>query len=224
MPVLAGAGSNDTRAAVEKSQGAGRAGRAGRALASARTTTSPRRRASSATSPRSPTRVTVPVVVYNVPGRTGSNIDTKTLLRLAAHPNITAVKEASGNLGQIMEILRDRPAGFEVLSGDDAFTLAVHGARRRRRHLRGRQPGAAARCTTSRRPARAGDFAEARRIHNRLLRLMNLNFVESNPIPVKASLALLGLCEESFRLPLCPPTEATREALREALRELELLT
>ena len=72
----------------------------------------------------SPTRVTVPVVVYNVPGRTGSNIDAKTLLRLAAHPNIAAVKEASGNLGQVMEILRDRPAGFEVLSGDDAFTLA----------------------------------------------------------------------------------------------------
>jgi 4-hydroxy-tetrahydrodipicolinate synthase len=68
-----------------------------------------------------------------------------------------------------------------------------------------------------------GDFAEGRRIHNRLLRLMNLNFVESNPIPVKASLALLGLCEESFRLPLCPPTEGTREALRSSLRELGLL-
>jgi 4-hydroxy-tetrahydrodipicolinate synthase len=68
--------------------------------------------------------------------------------------------------------------------------------------------------------AARGDFAAARRMHDRLLRLMNLNFVESNPVPVKASLALLGLCEESFRLPLCPPTEATREALRGALREL----
>jgi 4-hydroxy-tetrahydrodipicolinate synthase len=71
--------------------------------------------------------------------------------------------------------------------------------------------------------AAAGDFQEARRLHNRLLALFNLNFVESNPIPVKASLALLGLCEESYRLPMVPPTEATREALRQALRELELL-
>jgi 4-hydroxy-tetrahydrodipicolinate synthase len=71
---------------------------------------------------------------------------------------------------------------------------------------------------------RRGDLAEARRLHNRLLRLMNLNFVESNPIPVKASLALMGLCEESFRLPLAPPSQATREALTAALRELELLT
>jgi 4-hydroxy-tetrahydrodipicolinate synthase len=68
-----------------------------------------------------------------------------------------------------------------------------------------------------------GDFAEGRRIHYRLLRLMNLNFVESNPIPVKAAMALMGLCEESFRLPMCPPTEATREAMRAALKELGLL-
>jgi 4-hydroxy-tetrahydrodipicolinate synthase len=71
--------------------------------------------------------------------------------------------------------------------------------------------------------AAKGDFAGARAIHHRLLKLMNLNFAESNPIPVKASLALMGLCEESYRLPMCPPTEATREALRAALRELDLL-
>jgi len=166
--------------------------------------------------------VSVPVVVYNVPGRTGSNIDTKTLLRLAAHPNITAVKEASGNFAQISELLRDRPQGFEVLSGDDAITLPMMA-------LGGE--GVISVCANQvPRPMHdlvaacaRGDFAEGRRIHNRLLRLMNLNFVESNPIPVKASMALLGLCEETFRLPLCPPTETTRQALREALRELELL-
>jgi 4-hydroxy-tetrahydrodipicolinate synthase len=157
-----------------------------------------------------------------VPGRTGSNIDAKTMLRLAKHANIKAVKEASGNLGQVMEILRDRPEGFEVLSGDDAFTLAMmaHGAEGVISVCANQVPGPMHELTAA---CARGDFAEARRIHNRLLRLMNLNFVESNPIPVKASLALMGLCEESFRLPLCPPTEATREALRAALRELGLV-
>ena len=125
VPVLAGAGSNDTRVAVEKTRRRGAAlgvqgilsRRAVLQQADARGLLPPlhRRRR----------RQPVPVVVYNVPGRTGSNIDDKTLLRLAAHPNISAVKEASGNLGQIMEILRDRPPGFEVLSGDDAVTLPM---------------------------------------------------------------------------------------------------
>ncbi len=156
----------------------------------------------------------VPVVFYNVPGRTGSNIDAPTQRRLAAHPNIAGVKEASGNLGQMMEILRDRPAGFEVLSGDDAFTLAMmaHGAEGVISVAANQIPGPMHDLVAA---AARGDFAEALRIHNRFLDLMNLNFVESNPIPVKASLALLGLCEESFRLPLCPPKDSTREALRD---------
>jgi 4-hydroxy-tetrahydrodipicolinate synthase len=164
----------------------------------------------------------VPVVYYNVPGRTGSNIDARTQLRLAGHPNIVGVKEASGSLGQVMEILRDRPAGFEVLSGDDAFTLAFMalGAEGLISVAANQAPAPVHDLVTA---CARGDFPEARRIHNRLLRLMNLNFVESNPVPVKASLALMGLCEESYRLPLTPPTEATREALRDALQELELL-
>jgi 4-hydroxy-tetrahydrodipicolinate synthase len=120
-----------------------------------------------------------------------------------------------------MEILRDRPAGFELLSGDDAFTLAfmAHGAEGVISVAANQVPGPMKELVAA---AARGDFAAARRVHERLLRLMNLNFVESNPVPVKASLALLGLCEESYRLPLCPPSEATREALREALRELGL--
>jgi 4-hydroxy-tetrahydrodipicolinate synthase len=166
--------------------------------------------------------LSVPLVVYNVPGRTGSNIDVKTQLRLAGHGNITAVKEASGNLAQVMDILRDRPEGFEVLSGDDALalTLMALGGEGVISVAANQVPGEiralAAACAR-------GDFAEGRRIHYRLLRLMNLNFLESNPIPVKASLAMMGLCEESYRLPMCPPTEATREALRGALKELGLL-
>jgi 4-hydroxy-tetrahydrodipicolinate synthase len=112
--------------------------------------------------------------------------------------------------------------GFEVLSGDDAFTLPMMalGAEGVISVCANQVPGPMHDLTVA---CARGDFAEGRRIHNRLLRLMNLNFVESNPIPVKASLALLGLCEESFRLPLCPSTEGTREALRAALRELGLL-
>ena len=221
VPVLAGTGSNDTRVAVESSKVAAALGAQG-VLCVGPYYNKPTSEGFFRHFATIADAVSVPVVVYNVPGRTGSNIDTKTLLRLAGHPNITAVKEASGNFAQIMELLRDRPQGFEVLSGDDAVTLPMMA-------LGGE--GVISVCANQvPRPMHdlvaacaRGDVAEGRRIHNRLLRLMNLNFVESNPIPVKASLALLGLCEEVFRLPLCPPTESTRQALREALRELELL-
>jgi 4-hydroxy-tetrahydrodipicolinate synthase len=221
VPVLAGAGSNDTRAAVEKAKAAAALGADG-VLSVApyynKPTPEGLYRHFAAIADASP----APVVFYNVPGRTGSNVDAKTQLRLAAHPNVAAVKEASGNFAQIMDILRDRPAGFQVLSGDDAYTLPMMalGAEGVISVVANQLPGPmhdlVAACAR-------GDFVEGRRIHNRILRLMNLNFVESNPVPVKASLALLGLCEESYRLPLCPPAESTREALRAALRELELL-
>jgi 4-hydroxy-tetrahydrodipicolinate synthase len=219
--VLAGAGSNDTRAAIEKSKAAASLGAQG-ILSVGPYYNKPTQDGFYRHFAAIADAVSVPVVVYNVPGRTGSNIDAKTQRRLGGHGNITAVKEASGNLVQISEVLRDRPVGFEVLSGDDAFTLPMMalGADGVISVCANQVPGPmhdlAAACAR-------GDFVEGRRIHNRLLKLMNLNFVESNPIPVKASLALLGLCEESLRLPLCPSTEATREALRLALRELGLL-
>jgi len=221
VPVLAGAGSNDTRTAIEKTREYAAMGAHGILSVGPyynKPTPEGFFRHFSAIADAS----TVPVVVYNVPGRTGSNIDARTLLRLAAHPNITAVKEASGNLGQVMEILRDRPAGFQVLSGDDAFTLAFMalGGEGIISVVANQVPRAMHDLTAA---CARGDFAEGRRIHYRLLRLMNLNFVESSPIPVKTSLAMMGLCAESFRLPLCPATDATKDALRAALRELELL-
>jgi 4-hydroxy-tetrahydrodipicolinate synthase len=220
-PVLAGAGSNDTKSAIEKSKAAASLGAQG-ILSVGPYYNKPTQDGFYRHFAAIADAVGVPVVVYNVPGRTGSNIDAPTQRRLAGHGNIKAVKEASGNLVQISEVLRDRPAGFEVLSGDDAFTLPMMalGAEGVVSVCANQVPGPmhdlAVACAR-------GDFAEGRRIHNRLLRLMSLNFVESNPIPVKASLALLGLCEESFRLPLCPPSEGTREALRSCLRELGLL-
>jgi 4-hydroxy-tetrahydrodipicolinate synthase len=221
VPVLAGAGSNDTTTAVERTRAFSAMGADGILSVGPyynKPTPEGFYRHFSTIADAS----TAPIVVYNVPGRTGSNIEARTLRRLAAHPNISAVKEASGNLGQVMEILRDRPQGFEVLSGDDALTLAFMAL--------GGEGIISVAANQVPRPMHdlaaaclRGDFAEGRRIHNRLLRLMNLNFVESSPIPVKTSLAMMGLCSETFRLPLCPATDATKDALRSALRELELL-
>jgi 4-hydroxy-tetrahydrodipicolinate synthase len=220
-PVLAGASSNDTRAAVAKTRamcGLGVQGILSVAPYYNKPTPEGLFRHFSAVADAS----TAPVVVYNVPGRTASNIDTRTLLRLAEHGNIVAVKEASGNIGQQMDILRDAPARFEVLSGDDAVTLPLMalGAKGVISVAANQIPGPMHELVTA---CRAGDFEKARTVHNRYLGLMNLNFIESNPIPVKASMALMGLCEESFRLPLVPPTDETRSRLRAALRELGLV-
>lgn len=221
VPVLAGAGGNDTRSVADKARAVSRLGVQGLLSVGPyynKPTPEGFVRHFSAVADAS----AVPVVVYNVPGRTGSNIDVKTQMRLAGHGNIVGVKEASGNLAQVMDLLRDRPPGFQVLSGDDAYTLAFMalGAEGVISVAANEVPGPMHALTAA---CAKGDYPEARRIHNRLLRLMNLNFVESNPVPVKAALALLGLCEESYRLPLCPPTEPTRDLLRQALRELELL-
>ncbi|HVF43799.1 MAG TPA: 4-hydroxy-tetrahydrodipicolinate synthase [Pyrinomonadaceae bacterium] len=164
-----------------------------------------------------------PVVLYNVPGRTSSNISAETTLRLARDfGNVAAVKEASGNLAQIMEILRGRPEDFLVLSGDDALTFAmialgadglVSVASNEAPRLMSAMVGAAL----------AGRWDEARAAHYRLLPLMDVNFVESSPGPVKAALALMGLLEENLRLPLVPVTEKTRARVREVISELGLL-
>jgi len=220
-PVVAGAGSNDTRVAVQRAREMAALGAHG-ILSVGPYYNKPTPEGFVAHFTAVAEAVSVPVVIYNVPGRTGSNIDARTLLRLAAHPNITAVKEASGSLPQVMEILRDRPEGFEVLSGDDAYTLAfmAHGGEGVISVVANQVPGPMHELCAK---AAAGDFAGARAIHARLLKLMNLNFVESNPTPVKTSLAMMGLCEEAFRLPMVAAAASTREALRAALSELGLL-
>jgi 4-hydroxy-tetrahydrodipicolinate synthase len=162
----------------------------------------------------------LPVVLYNVPGRTGVNIEAATVLALAREvENIVAVKEASGNVAQIMAILRDRPAGFRVLSGDDQLTLALMalGAEGIISVVSNEVPDLMARLTDL---ALAGDWNGARALHYRLLPLMDGNFLESNPGPVKAAMALMGLLEERFRLPLVPVQEKTRARLREILHDV----
>ena len=165
----------------------------------------------------------LPVVLYNVPGRTGSNIEAATTLTLARETkNIVAVKEASGNLSQIMAILRERPDGFRVLSGDDALTLPLMalGAEGIVSVASNEVPDLMSKLADL---AERGVWDEARALHYRLLPLMDANFLESNPGPVKAAMALMGLLEERFRLPLVPVQDKTRSRLRDLLQALGVL-
>jgi 4-hydroxy-tetrahydrodipicolinate synthase len=165
----------------------------------------------------------LPVVIYNVPSRTSSNISAETTLRLARDvENIVAVKEASGNLSQIMEILRNRPDGFRVISGDDSVTLPLIalGGDGLISVASNEAPALMSRLNDL---ALEGKWDEARALHYRLLPLMEANFIESSPGPVKAAMAMMGLLEENLRLPLVPVQEKTRERLREILIEVGLL-
>jgi 4-hydroxy-tetrahydrodipicolinate synthase len=165
----------------------------------------------------------LPIVIYNVPGRTSSNIAAETTLRLAGDcENIVAVKEASGDLSQIMEILRSRPENFCVLSGDDAITLPMIalGGDGLISVASNEAPKLMSQMVDL---ALAGDWDQARALHYRLLPLMEVNFIESSPGPVKAALAMMGMIEENYRLPLVPIQEKSKARVREVISELGLM-
>lgn len=167
--------------------------------------------------------VDIPIVIYNVPGRTASNIEATTALKLAEEiPHIAGVKEASANFGQIMEILHHRPAGFGVWSGDDNLTLSLValGADGIVSVVANEVPRMFSDMV---RAALKGKWEKARELHYQLLHLMNVNFIESNPIPAKAALHMMGMIENQLRLPLVPLSEVNREKLEETLRELNLI-
>lgn len=161
------------------------------------------------------------IVLYNVPGRTGLNMTAETTLRLAEIPNIVAVKEASGNYAQISEIIRNAPAGFNVLSGNDDETLSLMatGAKGIISVASNIVPAEMAALAEA---LLGGDMAEARRLHHRLSPLFRNCFIESNPIPVKSAMALMGLIENELRLPLVPASEHTEAVLKTTLKELDL--
>ena len=161
----------------------------------------------------------LPIVLYNVPGRTGCNIDAATLARLATIPHIIGVKEASGNITQMVEICRAVPSHFLVLSGDDALTLPLMaiGGRGLISVASNIVPAEMSQMIEA---AERGDFAAARQMHHRLVPLMLGNFVESNPGPVKFAMATMGLCEESYRLPMVSPRPASQEKIIAFLKEL----
>jgi 4-hydroxy-tetrahydrodipicolinate synthase len=163
--------------------------------------------------------VQIPIVVYNVPGRTGCNVDPATLARLSTISNVVAVKEASGNVMQMCEICAAVPDDFIVLSGDDALTLPLMaiGGRGIISVASNEIPSEMSRLVEL---AEGGDFAGARALHQRILPLMQVNFVESNPIPVKSAMASMGLLEEVFRLPMVPPTPASKKKIEAVLQSL----
>lgn len=164
----------------------------------------------------------LPIVLYNVPGRTGVNIEPATLRRLAEVPHIVGVKEASGNMSQMAAILNSVPDDFVVLSGDDAITLPLIalGGRGVISVVSNEIPVDMTRLVHL---ALQGDFTAARAIHRRFHSLMDINFIESNPIPAKAALAEMGLLEPVWRLPLVAPKDENRERIRTVLRSLGLV-
>ncbi|MDX2179176.1 MAG: 4-hydroxy-tetrahydrodipicolinate synthase [Bryobacteraceae bacterium] len=166
--------------------------------------------------------VPLPIVVYSVQGRTGVNVEPATLARLAAIPNIVGVKEASGNIGQIARVVHEVPPEFAVLSGDDAITIplmALGGVG----VISVASNEIPAEMTAIARLCNSGDFEGARRLQRTYLPLMEMNFIESNPIPVKAALAEMGLCEPVWRLPMCAPSAATLARIRAILKETNLI-
>jgi 4-hydroxy-tetrahydrodipicolinate synthase len=216
VPVLAGAGGYDTKEVIHSARRMQRAGAQGilsvtpyynkptpeglfqhyRAIAEA---------------------VALPIIVYNVPGRTGCNVDVATLVRLSSISNIAGVKEASGNMSQMTEVCRAVPSDFIVLSGDDALTLPLMavGGRGIISVASNVVPAEMSRMVEL---ADANDFAAARALHASLMPIMTVNFIESNPIPVKCAMALLGLLEEVYRLPMVPPRPASRERIAAVLQ------
>jgi 4-hydroxy-tetrahydrodipicolinate synthase len=221
IPVLAGAGGYDTREVVHQAELMRQAGASG-LLSVTPYYNKPTQeglylhyRAIAESTP-------LPIFVYNVQGRTGVNVETSTLLRLSAIPNIVGVKEASGNILQMADVCRTLPEDFIVLSGDDAITvpLMAIGGRGLISVVSNEVPAETARMVEA---AERGDFAAARAMHQHLMPLMQVNFVEANPIPVKFAMAAMGLLEESYRLPMCPPQPASRDRILKVLKELDLL-
>jgi 4-hydroxy-tetrahydrodipicolinate synthase len=215
VPIVAGAGSNDTKKAIALSIEM-RAVGATHLLHTSPMYNKPPQRGIVAHYRAIAEAVDLPIVVYNVPGRTGSNIEAKTTLEMASIPGVVAIKEASGQLAQVSDILRDRPDGFAVLSGDDELTLPIMA-------LGGDGIVSVVSNVTPRWMAqlcnhmREGEVAAACDIHFRLLPWMRAAFVESNPIPAKAALAMMGRAQNVLRLPLIPLAESKSATVRSAL-------
>jgi len=227
LPVLAGAGSNSTEKAIELAELAIDLGAAGvltiTPYYNKPTPDGLRRHFGMQAEAIEKKRGGFPMIMYNVPGRTGINMAAATTLQIAREiPNVIGVKEASGNMEQILSILRDRPEGFLVFSGDDAWTLPLiaAGGEGIISVAANEIPRLMSDMTSA---ALSGDFERARAVHNRILPLMTGNFIESNPIPVKAAMKMLGIIPtDAVRSPLAPISDANRKTLEGILRDCGL--
>ena len=218
VPVLAGAGGYDTREVVHVGQRMRKAGAQG-ILSVTPYYNKPTPEGLYQHYKAIAEGVGLPLIVYNVPGRTGVNVEPKTLARLATIPNIVGVKEASGNMGQICEVCRSVPEGFIVLSGDDSLTLPVMSVGGRG-IVSVASNGVPAEMSKMVELAEANDFAAARKIHAALMPFLTVNFIEANPIPIKSAMAMMGLLEERYRLPMVPPQPASKEKIAAVLEQL----
>jgi 4-hydroxy-tetrahydrodipicolinate synthase len=215
VPVIAGTGSNDTAAVIERTARARSFG-ADAALIVTPYYNRPTQEGLYRHFAAIADAVDLPIVLYNVPGRTGVNLLPETVVRLAEIPGIVAIKEASGSLDQASQIVRDGPDDFVVLSGDDSLTLPVMsvGGRGIISVVSNIVPEAVSALVAA---CLAGDFTAARTVHLALFDLCRAMFVETNPVPVKAAAALLGYCAPDVRLPLAPLSEAAQRRVESAL-------
>ena len=222
VPIVAGATSNSTQDAVEKARTIAAVRGVDAILTASPYYNKPTQEGQYLHFKAIAEAVDKPLILYNVPGRTGANLEPATLARLAQIPNIAAVKEASGLINQIAEVIHTVPEGFSVLSGDDAVTLPLIalGGMGVISVVSNEIPREMADMT---RAALNNDWTCARRLFRRFLPLMQANFIESNPLPVKAALAMMGRIEEVYRLPLCPMKKDTRAKLEKIVEELALV-
>lgn len=222
VPIVAGATSNSTRDAVEKAQAAGAQPGVDAILTASPYYNKPTQEGQYQHFKAVAEAVDKPVLLYNVPGRTGANIEPGTLVRLSQVRNIAGVKEASGNISQIAEVCNSVPEGFLVFSGDDSITLPVIalGGVGIISVASNEIPREMAEMT---RAALNNDWDTARRIHRKYLGLMQANFIESNPLPVKAVLAMMEKIQEVYRLPLLPMRKDTRSKLHKVAVEAGLV-
>jgi 4-hydroxy-tetrahydrodipicolinate synthase len=222
VPVIAGAGSNNTEKAVHFSRLAKEAG-VNALLHVTPFYNKPTLSGLIAHYKAIADTVDLPIILYNVPGRTGQNVTAQMMLTIAKKvPQVVGVKEASGDIMQMMEIVKHAPEDFSVLSGDDAMTIPLlsvggHGCIS---VVANEVPGEFTELVQA---GLAGDFMKGRTLHYRLLDLMHVNFVETNPIPVKTALSLMGKIEEQFRLPLVPMEEKNKTVLQQVLKGVGLL-
>lgn len=221
VPVIAGAGSNSTHKAIKLSKLAEELGADG-ILSVGPYYNKPTQEGFYQHFKAIAESVDIPILLYNVPGRTGSNMEPKTVVRLAKIPNIFGMKEASANIPQMMDLIRSKPDDFRVYSGDDAFTLPLMAC-----GGDGIVSVAANEIPKQMKQLMEAvlkeDYEKARAIHYKYLPLMNVNFIESNPIPVKCALAMMGLVQENYRLPMIAIGEENRKKLKAILEELELI-
>jgi 4-hydroxy-tetrahydrodipicolinate synthase len=222
IPVIAGTGSNSTQEAIEMTLSAQKMGADGALLLSPYYN-KPSQKGIYEHYKAITEQVTIPLILYNVPGRTASNISAETTVALSALKNIIGTKEASGNLVQVSQIIRDAKPGFLVLSGEDALTypmmaLGAQGAISVTANI------APAKMALQIESFQKGDTKKALQLHFELLDLHDVVFVETNPIPVKEALALMGFIAPEFRLPLVPLADSNRERLKMVLKKYQLIS